>query len=49
MTMTDKERMELAAYIADYISYELDKQPHGLEVDSFMVADAIDAYLGGAR
>jgi len=49
MTMTDKERMALAAYIADYISYELDKQPNGLDVDSYMVADAIEAYIGGAR
>jgi hypothetical protein len=47
--MTDKERIELAAYIADYVAYELDKQPHGLDITTDMIADAIDAYIGGAR
>lgn len=47
--MTDKEIKELSAYIAEYIEYELDKKPHGLEIDSFMIQDAIEAFIGGAR
>jgi len=40
---------KLAAYIAEYINYELDKQPNNLVIDSFMIKEAIDAYMGGAR
>jgi len=40
---------ELAAYIASYIAYELDRTPHGLVIDSFMVLDAVEAFNGGAR
>lgn len=39
----------LGAYVADYINYELDKCPNGLVVDSHMIIDAIEAYMGGAR
>jgi hypothetical protein len=39
----------LAAYVAEWINYELDKCPHGLIVDSHMIMDAMEAYRGGAR
>lgn len=47
--LTGGNRAQLAAYIAEYIRYELDKKPHGLEIDSFMVLEAMDAFEGGAR
>jgi hypothetical protein len=47
--LTGGSRAQLAAYIAEYIRYELDKKPHGLLVDSFMVLEAIEAFEGGAR
>jgi hypothetical protein len=37
----------LAEYIADYIAEERDRG--NTDVDKWMVADAIEAYLGGAR
>lgn len=40
---------ELCLYIAAWINYELDKKPHGFEVDSYMVKEAIEAFIGGAR
>ena len=40
---------ELAEYIAAYIMYELDKTPHGLVVDSYMILEAVEAFEGGAR
>ena len=49
IVLNDKELKELASYIRDYINYELDRKPNGLEIDSFMLLDAIEAYMGGAR
>ena len=44
--MDDWERQALAAYVADYI---MEEQARGnVEIDSYMVRDAIDAYFGGA-
>ena len=44
--MDDWEMQALAAYVADYIREE---QARGnVEIDSYMIRDAIDAYFGGA-
>lgn len=41
------ERMRLASYIADYV---MEEQSRGnLEVDKWMIADALDAYEGGTK
>ena len=47
-TFIERQLKELAAYVADYIAYERDKKPHGLEIDTYMILDAIDAFIGGA-
>jgi hypothetical protein len=47
LTMSDTQRLSLAAYIADYIAEERDRG--NTDIDKWMVADAIEAYLGGAR
>lgn len=41
------ERVALAAYIADYIAEEAVRG--NVEVDKWMVCDALEAYEGGAR
>jgi hypothetical protein len=47
LTMSDTQRLSLAAYIADYV---MEEQSRGnTDIDKWMVADAIEAYLGGAR
>lgn len=44
--MDDWEMQALAAYVADYI---MEEQARGnVEIDKYMVRDAIDAYFGGA-
>jgi hypothetical protein len=40
---TEKEIKSLASYIADYLAEE-----NVAEIDSFLVMNAIDAYMGGA-
>ena len=45
--ISDTHRLELAAYIADYV---MEEQARGnTDIDKWMVSDAIEAYLGGAR
>ena len=45
--LNDVQRLSLAAYIADYI---MEEQARGnTTVDKWMVSDAIEAYMGGAR
>lgn len=45
--INDVQRLSLAAYIADYI---MEEQARGnTTVDKWMVSDAIEAYMGGAR
>lgn len=41
------DRLELAAYIADYVVEEMDRG--NLEVNKWMISQAMDAYEGGAR
>jgi len=43
----DAIRMKLAQYIADYINEELARG--NTDIDKYMIADAIDAYEGGAE
>ena len=44
--MDDWEMQALAAYVADYI---MEEQARGnVEIDRYMVRDAMDAYFGGA-
>ena len=45
--MNEQQRKELAAYIADYIAEEFERG--NVEVDKWMVLDAINAFMGGAR
>lgn len=46
-TWNDTLKLELAKYVAAYV---MEEQARGnLEVDIWMISDAIDAYLGGAR
>ena len=46
-TWNDALKLELAKYVADYV---MEEQVRGnLEVDRWMIADAFDAFLGGAR
>jgi hypothetical protein len=40
-------QVQLAAYIADYINEELARG--NTDIDKYMIADAIDAYEGGAE
>ncbi len=47
LTLSDTQRLSLAEYIADYIAEERDRG--NTNSDKWMVADAIEAYLGGAR
>ena len=42
----DATLMGLASYIADYIEME---QADGIAIDKWLIADAIEAYEGGAR
>jgi hypothetical protein len=42
-----EEEQGLAAYIADYINEELERNPLA-SIDRHMVANAIDAFEGGA-
>lgn len=44
--LNDYQRQALAAYVADYIMEEMTRG--NIEVDKWMVRDAIDAYYGGA-
>jgi hypothetical protein len=39
---------DLARYIADYIEHESNENEH-CEIDRYMIQNAIEAYLGGAR
>jgi len=44
-----KELCNLAEYIADYLTEELNRQGVGIGfVDSFLIQDALDSYIGGA-
>lgn len=43
MNITEKELRDMAAYIAEYLAEE-----NVAEVDSWLICNAIDAYLGGA-
>lgn len=43
MTINEKEITALGRYIAEYLAEE-----NIAEIDSFLIADAIDAYIGGA-
>jgi hypothetical protein len=46
-TWNDALKLELAKYVADYV---MEEQERGnLEVDKWMISDAFDAFLGGAR
>lgn len=47
--MTEAEKRDLAAYIAAYIAEEFDRGAPKRAVDEYMILDAINAYLGGAR
>ena len=42
----DATLMGLASYIADYIEME---QADGIDIDKWVIANAIEAYEGGAR
>jgi hypothetical protein len=43
----DAFKLELAKYVADYV---MEEQSEGnLEVDKWMISDAFDAFLGGAK
>jgi len=43
MQITEKEIKSLAQYIAEYLAEENVTEP-----DSFLITNAIDAYIGGA-
>lgn len=45
----NKEQLELARYIAAYIQEELDRGLSPDEIDSFLIANAMEAFEGGAR
>ena len=44
-----KAQEDLAAYIAAYIAEEFDRGAPKRAVDEFMIRDAIEAFMGGAR
>ena len=44
-----KAKEDLAAYIAAYIAEEFDRGAPKRAVDEFMIRDAIEAFMGGAR
>lgn len=46
MSTTDKVR--LAIYIAEYIQEELDRGVQPNDIGAWLIADAIEAYEGGA-
>lgn len=52
MQITEKELRQLAEYIADYVTDELirlgEQTRSGYMVDSFLIQDALSAYVGGA-
>jgi hypothetical protein len=43
------DRINLAAYIADYIQEELGRGVSPNDIGTWLIADALDAYDGGAR
>lgn len=45
--MSEREKMKMANYIAEYINEEIIRG--NTEVDKWMVIDAINSYLGGAN
>lgn len=44
-----RKQEDLAAYIAAYIAEEFDRGAPKRAVDEYMIRDAIEAYMGGAR
>jgi hypothetical protein len=48
-TWNDTLKLELAMYVAAYIQEELDRGVKPNDIDTWLVSDAFDAYLGGAR
>jgi len=47
LVLNDNLKLELAKYVADYV---MEEQSRGnLEVDKWMISDAFDAFLGGAK
>ena len=49
LSFNDAQKIELARYVADYIQEELDRGVSPRDIGAWLVADAFDAYLGGAR
>jgi len=45
--MTEQQRKELAAFIADYIAEEFEKG--NIHVEKWMVLDAINLFMGGVK
>lgn len=50
LTRSDKLKRDLAWYVAAYIREELSREfINPYEIEGWVIEDAIDAYLGGAR
>jgi len=49
LVSNDKLKLELALYVAAYIQEELDRGVSPRDIGAWLISDAFDAYLGGAR
>lgn len=49
LTRNDKLKRDLARYVAAFIQEELSRGFNPYEIEGWVIEDAIDAYLGGAR
>jgi hypothetical protein len=49
LTFNDALKIDLARYVAAYIQEELDRGVQPNDLGAWLISDAFDAYLGGAR
>lgn len=49
LTFNDAQKIELAQYVADYIQMELAQGVSPGDIGDWLISDAFDAFLGGAR
>ena len=48
-TWNDTLKLELAMYVAAYVQEELDRGVSPRDIGAWLISDAFDAFLGGAR
>ena len=49
LTRNDKLKLDLARYVAAYVQEELDRGVSPRDIGAWLISDAFDAFLGGAK